>query len=90
MRRREQFVLNRTTLPLEIVPMKRFFAIAAVLVLTACAPKTEEMPAAAADMAAPAAEMMDSASKMMDSAHVMVDSTMKKADSAVTAVKSKM
>lgn len=65
--------------------MKRIAALAAVLVLAACAPKTEEAPS---DAAAPAAAVTDSAAPMMDSAHTMMDSTVK-TDSA-TAAKSKM
>ena len=70
--------------------MKRFVAVAAVLVIAAaCSPKTEEAPASAGtDMAAPA--MVDSmAATMTDSAHKMMDTTMKKLDSAATAAAKK-
>lgn len=62
--------------------MKRFVAVAAVLVIAAaCSPKTEEAPASAAtEMAAPA--MTDSTAMMHDST-TMADSTMKAADSTM-------
>lgn len=62
--------------------MKRIAAIAAVLVIAvACAPKAEEMPAAA---------VTDSVASVMDSAHTMVDSAAPQVDSAAAAAKSKM